>query len=64
MGLDIRLPLGLIFIAMGLLMSVYGLMTLGSPIYATSLGINLNLVWGLVMLLFGVVMAWLGRRRS
>lgn len=63
MGLDIRLPLGMIFLAIGLLMTIYGLVTLGSPIYAASMGLNLNLIWGVVMLLFGGVMAWLGRRR-
>lgn len=63
MGLDIRLPLGMIFLAIGLLMTIYGLVTLGSPIYAASMGLNLNLIWGVVMLLFGGVMGWLGRRR-
>lgn len=63
MGLDIRLPLGMIFLAIGLLMTIYGLVTLGSPIYAASMGLNLNLIWGVVMLLFGGVMAWPGRRR-
>lgn len=63
MGLDIRLPLGMIFLAIGLLMTIYGLVTLGSPIYAASMGINLNLTWGVVMLLFGGIMGWLGRRR-
>ena len=63
MGLDIRLPLGMIFLAIGLLMTIYGLITLGSPIYATSMGMNLNLIWGVVMLLFGGTMSWLGRRR-
>ena len=63
MGLDIRLPLGMIFLAIGILMTIYGLVTLGSPIYAISMGMNLNLIWGVVMLLFGGTMGWLGRRR-
>jgi hypothetical protein len=63
MGLDIRFPLGLIFLAIGLIMTIYGLVTLGKPIYAASMGINLNLIWGSVMLLFGLTMTLLGRKR-
>lgn len=63
MGLDIRVPLGLIFLLTGGIMTVYGLFTRGSEIYARSMGINLNLVWGVVMLLFGAVMFYVGRRQ-
>jgi len=31
-------------------------------IYARSLGVNINLEWGIVMLLFGALMLFLGRR--
>jgi hypothetical protein len=62
MGLDIRIPLGLLFLATGGIMSVYGLLTRGSAIYEKSLGINLNLGWGLVMFVFGLVMFLVGRR--
>jgi multisubunit Na+/H+ antiporter MnhG subunit len=61
MGLDIRLPIGLMFTLFGLLLVVYG--ALGDKsIYQRSLGININLGWGVVLLLFGVVMLVLGRR--
>lgn len=57
MGLDIRLPIGLMFSLIGLLMTIYGAATGGSDIYAkTSLGININLIWGLLLLVFGAVM--------
>ena len=56
MGLDIRLPLGLIFLIIGGIMTVYGFVTRGSAIYSRSLGVNLNLGWGLVMFLFGLGM--------
>ena len=47
MGLDIRIPLGLIFLITGGMMSVYGLITRGNAaIYEKSMGINLNLTWG------------------
>ena len=62
MGLDIRIPIGLLFLITGGLMSVYGMFTLGSEIYEKSLGINLNLEWGLLMFVFGAVMYFFGRR--
>ena len=63
MGLDIRLPLGLIFAITGTIMLVYGVVTRGSVIYAASMGVNLNLIWGAVMLLFGVAMFVAARKR-
>ena len=62
MGLDIRLPLGLLFVVTGGMMAVYGLFTHGSAIYEKSLNMNINLIWGVVMLVFGVTMYTLGRR--
>jgi hypothetical protein len=61
MGLDIRLPLGLMFLITGALMTGYGLFTRGSEIYQKSDGTNINLLWGLVMLVFGLIMYLLGR---
>ena len=66
MGLDIRLPLGLLFLVTGGMMAVYGLFTHGSAIYEKSLGIDINLAWGLALSLFGLSMlllAYLDRRR-
>ena len=62
MGLDIRTPIGLMFGIFGLLLTGYGLMTRGSEIYQRSLGYNINLEWGIVLLVFGAVMLWLGRK--
>ncbi len=64
MGLDIRIPLGLIFLITGGIMSVYGLITRSSAIYQRSMGINLNLGWGVVMFLFGLIMFLVGRRQK
>ena len=61
MGLDIRLPIGLMFTLFGLLLVVYGAVS-DKAIYQRSLGLNVNLGWGLVLLIFGVVMLVLGRR--
>ena len=64
MGLDIRIPLGLIFLITGGIMSVYGLFTRGNvALYQRSLGINLNLTWGAIMFVFGLVMFLVGRRQ-
>jgi len=62
MNLDLRIPMGLMFLIVGLILTVYGMVTMGSPIYARSLGMNANLDWGLVLLAFGAVMFVLGRR--
>ncbi|WP_158941288.1 hypothetical protein [Granulicella sp. S190] len=65
MGLDIRIPLGLIFLLIGGLMSVYGFVTRHSEtIYDKSMGINLNLTWGLLMFIFGAIMYAVGRRQK
>ncbi len=62
MNLDLRIPMGLMFLIVGGILSVYGLVTSGSPIYEKSGGMNINLIWGAVMLVFGGAMFLLGRR--
>ncbi len=62
MGLDIRTPIGLMFGIFGLLLAGYGLATSGSAIYQRSLGLNINLEWGAVLVVFGAVMLWFGSR--
>jgi hypothetical protein len=62
MNLDLRIPMGLLFMIVGALMAIFGLFTRGSAIYATSGGLDINLIWGIVMLVFGVSMFLLGRR--
>lgn len=61
MQLDIRLPIGLMFTLLGGLLALFGVIGDKSTLQS-SLGINVNLWWGLVMLVFGVVMFLLGRR--
>jgi hypothetical protein len=62
MSLDLRIPMGMMFSLLGAILTAFGLATKGSPIYASSLGINVNLWWGLVLLAFGLAMYSLGRR--
>jgi hypothetical protein len=64
MGLDIRLPLGLIFLIIGAILALYGAFTWGSAMYLNSGGINLNVVWGSVMVVFGGMMFALSRRKA
>ena len=61
MTLDLRLPIGLMFTIFGAMLTWYGLASDGA-IYDRSLGINVNLWWGLVLLAFGVVMLWFAIR--
>jgi hypothetical protein len=61
--LDIRLPIGALFAIIGVLLTGYGLVS-DRAIYARSLGFNVNLWWGLVLVLFGAIMLGLARRRQ
>jgi hypothetical protein len=61
MGLDIRIPIGLMFAIFGLLLVLFGLAG-DKSVYERSLGININLGWGMVLLIFGGVMLAFGRR--
>ena len=63
MKLDIRLPIGFMFALVGALLAGYGLMGPGA-IYQKSLGINVNLDWGLVLLAFGALMLAMGWRKT
>jgi hypothetical protein len=64
MGLDIRYPIGLMFGTIGLVMVVYGLLTGADPMYQRSLGINVNVWWGAVLLVFGGVMLYFARKTA
>ena len=58
---DLRLPIGLMFTIVGVLLTGYGLAS-DEAIYARSLGVNVNLWWGLVLVVFGLVMLGLTMR--
>jgi hypothetical protein len=62
-GLDIRVPIGGLFVVLGLLLGGYGVATNGdAERYARSMSVNINLWWGLVMLVFGALLLLLARR--
>jgi len=50
--LDLKLPIGCLLSAYGIGLGVYGLVT-GKEIYEKSLGLNVNLIWGILMLVIG-----------
>jgi ABC-type Fe3+-siderophore transport system permease subunit len=54
MGLDIRWPIGLMFTLIGVLLAINGALVKSD--HAISLGVNINLIWGVVLLVFGVFM--------
>ena len=54
MGLDIKIPIGLMFSILGIILTVHGIITGGdTQMYEQSLGVNINLWSGLAMLAFG-----------
>jgi hypothetical protein len=61
--MDLRLPIGLLFVVLGVLLAGYGLLTAGdAAMYARSGGLNINLWWGVAMLAFGALMLGLASR--
>lgn len=60
--MDLRLPIGIIFTLYGLILTGYGLVTKASKIYDKSLGINVNIEWGIVLFIFGAFMLFLAKR--
>ena len=64
-GLDLRYPIGGLFVVLGLILAGYGLATGDdSAMYARATGININLWWGVVMLGTGILFLLLARRGS
>ncbi len=61
MNLDVRLPIGLMFAIVGAILAVFGLFS-DRSIYQRSLGINVNLGWGCVLLAFGLFMLLMAYR--
>jgi len=63
MGLDIRLPIGIIFTIYGAVLIIYGAVA-DSAIFVNSLGVNIDIWWGAAMLVFGLFMGILAFRAS
>jgi hypothetical protein len=59
MHLDLRLPIGLLFTLLGIILVIHGLVV-GTRV----LGFNVNLVWGAVMVVFGGILLYLARLKT
>jgi hypothetical protein len=64
MQLDVRVPMGWLFVSLGIILSVYGLIADPAIYEQHSLGQNINLRWGVIFALFGAVTLWLARKKT
>jgi len=56
MSADIRLPIGLLFTIIGVIITIFGIATNGAEMYKHSLGININTWSGFCLTIFGILM--------
>ena len=56
MGLDIKIPIGMMFLIFGIILTIFGIVTNGNEMYEQSLGYNINLWSGIFMAIFGGLM--------
>ncbi|MGD0755618.1 MAG: hypothetical protein ABR927_11205 [Bacteroidales bacterium] len=62
---DIRIPIGLMFTIVGAIISVFGFFTMSNTeMYHKSLGINVNIIMGIFMLIFGLIMLFFAFRKK
>ena len=59
MRLDLRYPIGLLLTIYGAILAIEG-----AIVRARVVGINVNLYWGVVMMVSGLGVLYLARRRS
>jgi hypothetical protein len=59
MGMDLRKPIGILFLVYGLILIGYGLAR-PHPV----LDLNVNAIWGVVLALFGIFMLGLSMRSA
>lgn len=62
---DIRFPIGLMFTILGVLITIFGFVTMSNTeMYKQSLDINVNIIMGILMLIFGLIMLFLAIRKK
>ncbi|MGE5420942.1 MAG: hypothetical protein ACM3UT_12200 [Chloroflexota bacterium] len=62
---DIRIPIGLMFTIVGIIITIFGIVTNSdTEMYQRSLNINVNIIMGIIMLVFGVVMLWFSQKKK
>jgi hypothetical protein len=65
MDFDIRLPIGLLFLILGVVLAVHGLTAPHAIFVRHSLGLNVNLGWGVALAVFGAaLLAFVAATRS
>lgn len=64
MQLDVRYPMGLLFLVLGVILLVHGFTTEPELYAKHSLGQNVNVLWGAIFAAFGAVMWLLSRRKN
>ena len=64
MGLDIRFPIGLMFTLVGLLLVIAGFVYTDAETLKRSLDINVNLWWGVLLMVFGAGMLFFALRAA
>jgi hypothetical protein len=62
MKLDVRTPIGAMFAIDGMVLTIYGLVRDQSEALRKAGGLNVTLVWGVVLLVFGATMLGLAFR--
>lgn len=63
MSFDVRVAVGWMFLLIGLLLGFFGYASKDNPaLWVKSLGIDVDLWWGLVLTAFGLTMLALGKR--
>ena len=63
--IDIKIPIGLMFLVLGLLIAIYGFSTMNNAeMYVKSFNININIWSGLSMLVFGGIMLLFVRKKK
>ncbi|MDQ6664919.1 MAG: hypothetical protein M3Z23_11050 [Acidobacteriota bacterium] len=63
MGLDIRLPIGLMFSIFGVIVGAYGMFA-DPAMNQRALGINIDMWWGICSLIMGVILLLACRRKK
>ena len=61
MGLDIRKPIGLLLLLTGLQLAAYGAFA-NPEEFQRSLGLNVDLYWGIALIVFGSIFLALAQR--
>jgi hypothetical protein len=62
--IDLRLPVGIFFFIVGVILTITGLT---HPVHTSALSFSLNLGWGIILLIFGALMTvfgWIAERHG